>query len=182
LFTLRGWIKNIKLNLNIICCRWGAVVCAAVFIVVFVCVMTAWWVHKKQQDFSRGSGRRNGTDEGDARREAALAPFCIDNSVRTISNGRLNRDIPQCPPSYFDVVGFFDPPPSYNEVLTRINVNGTQAYDNHITIDELPPPFAESDVCKAVVPAEPELSANPAVTLCAVIVLPPGDEHGSTVA
>jgi len=25
---------------------WGAVVCAGVFIVVFVCVMAAWWVHK----------------------------------------------------------------------------------------------------------------------------------------
>ena len=26
--------------------RWGAVVCAGVFVVVFICVMAAWWVHK----------------------------------------------------------------------------------------------------------------------------------------
>ena len=36
--------------------RWGAVVCAGVFIVVFVCVMAAWWVHKVKANGVKVSG------------------------------------------------------------------------------------------------------------------------------
>lgn len=112
---------------------WGAVVCAGVFIVVFVCVMAAWWVHKKGQERARQriaqleSSRRHG-------------PYCIENDA--IVNPHLE---PQRPPSYFEVVGFFDPPPSYSDVLTT-GTPPVQAYDNvAVTIDELPPPFVEGE-------------------------------------
>lgn len=127
---------------------WGAVVCAGVFIVVFVCVMAAWWVHKKQQDRIR---RRV------AQSEAAQRPYCIENDPR----GHANMVEVQRPPSYFEVIGFFDPPPSYSDIL-RVNSTGqlqpSQAYDNvAVTIDELPPPFAEE--------AEKSESKMPAVTV-----------------
>jgi len=124
---------------------WGAVVCAGVFIVVFVCVMAAWWVHKKQQDCARDR-----LAQAEARRQASLGPFCIENAVRRLSSSRLSTttdlDI-QRPPSYFEVIGFFDPPPSYNDVLSvGDHVNSTQGYENAaVTIDELPPPFTEEE-------------------------------------
>jgi len=124
---------------------WGAVVCAGVFIVVFVCVMAAWWVHKKQQDCARDR-----LAQAEARRQDSLAPFCIENAVRRLSSSRLSTttdlDI-QRPPSYFEVIGFFDPPPSYNDILNvGDHVNNTQGYDNvGVTIDELPPPFSEEE-------------------------------------
>lgn len=124
---------------------WGAVVCAGVFIVVFVCVMAAWWVHKKQQDCARDR-----LAQAEARRQASLAPFCIENAVRRLSSSRLSTttdlDI-QRPPSYFEVIGFFDPPPSYNDVQSLgDHINTTQGYENAaVTIDELPPPFTEEE-------------------------------------
>lgn len=71
-----------------------------------------------------------------------------------------------CPPSYYDVIGYLDPPPSYNEVLRVGGAVGGDpgdgaptlaAYDNRITVDELPPPFAEVEPYKAppVSPSHP---------------------------
>ncbi len=42
-------------------------------------------------------------------------PYCIENDVRGPGNVPIG-DI-QRPPSYFEVIGFFDPPPSYSDVL-----------------------------------------------------------------
>jgi hypothetical protein len=42
-------------------------------------------------------------------------PYCIENDVRGPGNVPVG-DI-QRPPSYFEVIGFFDPPPSYNDIL-----------------------------------------------------------------
>lgn len=117
----------------------------------------------------------------------AGGPYCVENDVRGSGNVTI-ADI-QRPPSYFEVIGFFDPPPSYNDVL-RVGSNSQQleanqvplklviktivvkrffssflsisttnsflfllllkAYDNvAVTIDELPPPFAEGDYIKS---------------------------------
>lgn len=68
-------------------------------------------------------------------------PYCIENDA--IVNPHLE---PQRPPSYFEVVGFFDPPPSYSDVLSVGSTPPVQAYDNvAVTIDELPPPFVEGE-------------------------------------
>ena len=60
--------------------------CAAVFIIVFVCIMMAWWVHKRKQDFARQDAERAADANVDAGADAdgigrpALAPFCIDQT------------------------------------------------------------------------------------------------------
>lgn len=54
--------------------------------------------------------------EREARRQMAGGPYCVENdNIRGSGNVTL-ADI-QRPPSYFEVIGFFDPPPSYNDVL-----------------------------------------------------------------
>lgn len=42
------------------------------------------------------------------------APYCIENDLHGPGNVPVG-DI-QRPPSYFEVIGFFDPPPSYNDI------------------------------------------------------------------
>lgn len=143
--------------------------------------MTAWWVHKKQKNGPRNRSNNEPSDAADSdAHSTALAPFCIDNSVRTIARAADAHRL-HCPPSYYEVIGYFDPPPSYNDVLRVVNrsdVVGTAAYDNQITIDEMPPPFTELEVYKqavAVVDGSPaELSANQ-LTVNTVIVIPNND-------
>ena len=48
-------------------------------------------------------------------------PYCIENDAHGRSHGATSsgvapHDIQQRPPSYFEVIGFFDPPPSYNDI------------------------------------------------------------------
>ena len=46
-------------------------------------------------------------------------PYCIENDPQGRSHGATNGVAPidiQRPPSYFEVIGFFDPPPSYNDI------------------------------------------------------------------
>merc|ERR1740128_67959 len=163
---------------------WGAVVCAGVFIVVFVCVMAAWWVHKKQQDYAR-----NRMAQAEERRQASLGPFCIENAVRRLSSSRLSTatDLEiQRPPSYFEVIGFFDPPPSYSEVLRVVDadsVGSTQGYDNAaVTIDELPPPFTEEEEEEEESKLDKlnstcsEPSAVADLNICTVIMIPTAGE------
>ena len=72
---------------------------------------------------------RNRVAQEEARRQATVGPFCIENAAQRLSNSRLSADLQiQRPPSYFEVIGFFDPPPSYNEVLRVVNnqVEGSQ--------------------------------------------------------
>lgn len=166
---------------------WGAVVCAGVFVVVFICVMAAWWVHKKQQSrVSRRSAHR------EARRQMAEGgPYCIENDVRGPGNVPIG-DI-QRPPSYFEVIGFFDPPPSYSDILGegsgQLEPNQQQqAYDNVVvvTMDELPPPFVEGDYIKSVeknveedesnIAAEPETSAISSLPQNNTVTVIPGRE------
>ena len=53
----------------------------------------------------------------------AGGPYCVENDGRGSGNVTI-ADI-QRPPSYFEVIGFFDPPPSYNDIL-RVGSNGQQ--------------------------------------------------------
>lgn len=53
----------------------------------------------------------------------AGGPYCVENDVR--GSGNVNLADIQRPPSYFEVIGFFDPPPSYNDVL-RVGGNNQQ--------------------------------------------------------
>jgi hypothetical protein len=151
---------------------WGAVVCAGIFIVVFVCVMAAWWVHKKQQDYVR-----NRIAQAEARSQSTVGPFCIENSVHGTSSNRSSptSDMQiQRPPSYFEVIGFFDPPPSYNEVLRGSNIRALEGYDNAaVTIDELPPPFAEEEIkSDKLGNASSEMNPVSNLNICTVIVIP----------
>lgn len=57
--------------------------------------------------------------QAEARRSAG--PYCIEHDLRGSANGQP-LDVPR-PPSYFEVIGFFDPPPSYNDVL-RVGSTG----------------------------------------------------------
>ena len=103
--------------------------------------MAAWWIHKvsmsndavlnpffflkliehlfEQKQQARIQRR---VAQREARRQMAGGPYCIENDVRHSDN--VVVDV-QRPPSYFEVIGFFDPPPSYNDVL-RVGPNGQQ--------------------------------------------------------
>ncbi|KAI9559157.1 hypothetical protein GHT06_015946 [Daphnia sinensis] len=164
---------------------WGAVVCAGVFVVVFICVMAAWWVHKKQQ--ARVNRR---TAQREARRQMAEgAPYCIENDLHGPGNVPVG-DI-QRPPSYFEVIGFFDPPPSYNDISggecssQQQSEPNQQAYDNVVvvTMDELPPPFVEGDYIKTgeKIVAEDSITETSAISSLppntAVTVIPGREGH-----
>lgn len=56
------------------------------------------------------------------------APYCIENDLRGPENGPIG-DI-QRPPSYFEVIGFFDPPPSYNDISGSDSCNQQQPDPN----------------------------------------------------
>jgi len=126
---------------------WGAVVCAAVFIIVFVCIMMAWWVHKRKQDFARQDAERAADANVDAGADADRPTHCVRSAVAAALPAVLLRRH-----------RLSDPPPSYNEVLRVGGAVGGDpgdgaptlaAYDNRITVDELPPPFAEVEPYKA---------------------------------
>lgn len=78
-----------------------------------------WLFLPKQKQQARARRR---ITEREARRQAAEGPYCIENDMNGMSN--VDIDIPR-PPSYFEVIGFFDPPPSYNDVL-RVGGSASQ--------------------------------------------------------
>nr|CAG4644431.1 EOG090X0HOM [Lepidurus arcticus] len=77
--------------------KWGAVVCVGVFIIVFACVLTAYWVHKKQQEFMRSR-----IEDLERRRAGLISPFTISRSDNSSLQGIDNAAL-QLPPPYLEV-------------------------------------------------------------------------------
>ncbi len=73
-------------------------------------------------------------------------PYCIENDVRGPGNVPIG-DI-QRPPSYFEVIGFFDPPPSYSDILGegsgQLEPNQQQQVLTFIASHTSPPDFYDS--------------------------------------
>lgn len=84
------------------------------------------------------------------------------------------------------MIGFFDPPPSYSDVLRVGSRRNSQTdssptgYDNvAITIDELPPPFVEGDYAIKSTSHEENLNQNGSCSSAMTMIINDEDPSAS---